>query len=145
MSKFIVNTMDGTLCDLTGSVIVDTDNMDDAGKALLEEWYEGGNNNTASEIGQIYGISVESFLDNTLTYGNTVAFDVRSMKDEVLARIEGGFDDEVWQRAQTLTDEQLEEIGMFCINNDYLWTVFGEVVSDTVHEYVGELLAEEKK
>jgi hypothetical protein len=67
------------------------------------------------------------------------------MKDEVLTRIEGGFDDEVWQRASTLTDEQLEELGLYCINNDYLWTVFGEVVSDTVHEYIGELLAEEKK
>lgn len=145
MGQFLINTFDGTVCDLAGTVIVDTEKLDEAGLALLHEWQEGGNDSTASELGEKYGTSLEKFTDNTLTYGNTMAFDVRSMKDEVLARIEGGFDDEVWQRAQTLTDEQLEELGLFCINNDYLWTVFGEVVSDTVHEYVGELLAEEKK
>jgi hypothetical protein len=145
MSKFLININDGTVCDLAGTVVVDTDKLDEAGKELLHEWQEGGNDSTACELGEKYGSDLDKFVDNTLTYGNTVAFDVRSMKDEVLARIEGGFDDEVWQRAQTLTDEQLEELGMFCINNDYLWTVFGEVVSDTVHEYIGELLAEEKK
>ena len=145
MSKFLININDGTVCDLAGTVVVDTDKLDEAGKELLHEWQEGGNDSTACELGEKYGSDLDKFVDNTLTYGNTMAFDVRSMKDEVLARIEGGFDDEVWQRAQTLTDEQLEELGMFCINNDYLWTVFGEVVSDTVHEYIGELLAEEKK
>jgi hypothetical protein len=145
MGQFLINIHDGTVCDLAGTVIVDTDKLDEAGKALLHEWNEGGNDSTASELGEKYGTSLEKFTDNTLTYGNTMAFDVRSMKDEVLARIEGGFDDEVWQRASTLTDEQLEELGLFCINNDYLWTVFGEVVSDTVHEYVGSLIEEEKK
>ena len=145
MSKFLININDGTVCDLAGTVVVDTDKLDEAGKELLHEWQEGGNDSTACELGEKYGSDLDKFLDNTLTYGNTVAFDVRSMKDEVLTRIEGGFDDEVWQRASTLTDEQLEELGLYCINNDYLWTVFGEVVSDTVHEYIGELLAEEKK
>jgi hypothetical protein len=145
MSKFLININDGTVCDLAGTVVVDTDKLDEAGKELLHEWQEGGNDSTACELGEKYGSDLDKFVDNTLTYGNTVAFDVRSMKDEVLSRIEGGFDDEVWQRASTLTDEQLEELGLYCINNDYLWTVFGEVVSDTVHEYIGELLAEEKK
>jgi hypothetical protein len=145
MSKFLININDGTVCDLAGTVVVDTDKLDEAGKELLHEWQEGGNDSTACELGEKYGSDLDKFVDNTLTYGNTVAFDVRSMKDEVLTRIEGGFDDEVWQRASTLTDEQLEELGLYCINNDYLWTVFGEVVSDTVHEYIGELLAEEKK
>jgi hypothetical protein len=145
MSKFLININDGTVCDLAGTVVVDTDKLDEAGKELLHEWQEGGNDSTACELGEKYGSDLDKFVDNTLTYGNTVAFDVRSMKDEVLTRIEGGFDDEVWQRASTLTDEQLEELGLYCINNDYLWAVFGEVVSDTVHEYIGGLLAEEKK
>lgn len=62
MSKLIINTMDGTVCEFTGTVIVEVETLDEAGKALLQEWVDGGNNGTASELGEKYGVPLENLL-----------------------------------------------------------------------------------
>ena len=141
MSKFLININDGTVCDLAGTVVVDTDKLDEAGKELLHEWQEGGNDSTACELGEKYGSDLDKFVDNKLTYANTVSLDPASLRDEILARVEGGFDDEpngVWAKAQKLTDEQLDELGQYIIQDEQLWSAFGEVVTLGVREYINE-------
>ena len=141
MSKFLININDGTVCDLAGTVVVDTDKLDEVGKELLHEWQEGGNDSTACEIGEKYGVELEKFTDNKLSYANTVSLDPASLRDEILARVEGGFDNEpngVWAKAQKLTDEQLDELGQYIIQDENLWSVFGEVVTAGVQEYINE-------
>lgn len=141
MSKFLININDGTVCDLAGTVVVDTEKLDEAGLALLHDWQEGGNDDTACELGEKYGVNLDRYTDNKLTYGNTVSLDPASLRDEILARVEGGFDNEpngVWAKAQKLTDEQLEELGQYIIQDENLWSVFGEVVTAGVQEYINE-------
>ncbi len=141
MSKFLININDGTVCDLAGTVIVDTDKLDEAGKELLHDWQEGGNDSTACEIGEKYGVEIEKFTDNKLSYANTISLDPASLRDEILARVEGGFDDEpngIWAKAQKLTDEQLDELGQYIIQDEQLWSAFGEVVTLGVREYINE-------
>ena len=43
MSKMLINLNDGTVCELANTVVVDTDKLNEEGKALLNEWSEGGN------------------------------------------------------------------------------------------------------
>jgi hypothetical protein len=141
MSKFLININDGTVCDLAGTVVVDTDKLDEAGKELLHDWQEGGNDSTACELGEKYGVELEKFTDNKLSYANTVSLDPASLRDEILARVEGGFDDEpngIWAKAQKLTDEQLDELGQYIIQDEQLWSAFGEVVTLGVREYINE-------
>ena len=107
----------------------------------MHEWNEGGNDGTACELGEKYGVELDKFTDNKLSYANTVSLDPASLRDEILARVEGGFDNEpngVWAKAQKLTDEQLEELGQYIIQDENLWSVFGEVVTAGVQEYINE-------
>ena len=76
MGKFLINIHDGTVCDLAGTVIVNTETLDEAGKALLHEWNEGGNDSTACEIGEKYGVELDRYTDNDLTYANSIAYQV---------------------------------------------------------------------
>ena len=106
MSKFLININDGTVCDLAGTVIVDTDKLDEAGKALLHEWHEGGNDSTACEIGEKYGVELERYTENDLTYANSMAFSVKALREEFTERLESGYDTDEYKFAAELTDEQ---------------------------------------
>jgi len=59
MGKFLINIHDGTVCDLAGTVLMDTETLDEAGLTLLHEWHESGNDSTASELGEKYGTPLE--------------------------------------------------------------------------------------
>jgi hypothetical protein len=62
MSKVIINYTDGTVTDLEDSVIVDLDKLDAEGNNLWQEWLEGGNDATASDLGRIYGTNINNLL-----------------------------------------------------------------------------------
>lgn len=59
MSKLVININDGTVCELAGTVIVDTDKLNEEGKALLQEWENGGNDSTISELGEKFGKEIK--------------------------------------------------------------------------------------
>jgi hypothetical protein len=63
MPKVIINVEDGTVCDLNNSVVVELNNLDALGQKLWDEWLEGGNDGTASELGTKYGTAVQTFTD----------------------------------------------------------------------------------
>jgi hypothetical protein len=140
MSKFLINTNDGTVCDLAGTVIVDTEKLDEAGKALLEEWHEGGNDSTACEIGEKYGVELERYTENDLTYANSMAFSVKALREEFTERLESGYDTDEYKFAAELTDEQLEELGQYILSSDYLWNVYSEELSEGIRNYASDIM-----
>ena len=140
MGQFLINTMDGTVCDLAGTVIVDTEKLDEAGKALLHEWNEGGNDSTACEIGEKYGVELDKFTDNELNYSNTIAFSGKALRDEVRDRIESGYTSEEYTLANEFTDEQFEELGQYILQSEYLWGVFNEELREGIRNYANDIL-----
>ena len=140
MDKLIINILDGTVINVTNSVIVDVSKLDEQGKALLQEWEEGGNDNDAIELGDKYGTKVEKFTNNELTYSNTMAFSGRSLRDEVRERIDSGYTSDEYLLASKFTDEQFEELGQYILSSDYLWNVFSEEVSSGIRNYTNDIL-----
>lgn len=140
MDKLIINILDGTVINVTNSVIVDVSKLDEQGKALLREWEEGGNDNDAIELGDKYGTKVEKFTNNELTYSNTMAFSGRSLRDEVRERIDMGYTSDEYLLASKFTDEQFEELGQYILSSDYLWNVFSEEVSSGIRNYTNDIL-----
>jgi len=141
MSKLVININDGTVCELEGTVIVDTDKLNKEGKALLQEWQNGGNDSTASELGEKYGSPVS---DNGLTHGNTMAFSGKALREEVEERITSGYTDP-YQIASTFTDEQFEELGQYILSSDYLWNVFNEELRSGIIGYANDVLRKDTK
>lgn len=140
MSKIIINLNDGTVCDLDGSVVVDLDTLDDLSKALWQEWQDSGNDTTASELGQSCGVEVSKFTNNELTYGNTMAFSGKALRQEVEERIEAGYDFPEYTFARDFTDEQFDELGAYILSSDYLWNVFNEEVSSGIRNYANDIM-----
>ena len=140
MGKFLINTHDGTVCDLAGTVIVDTETLDDAGKALLEEWNNGGNDSTACELGEKYGVDLDRYTDNDLTYANSIAFSVKALRDEITDRLDSGYRSEEYQFAKDLTDEQLDELGQYILSSDYLWNVYSEELVSGIRNYASDIM-----
>lgn len=140
MGKFLINTHDGTVCDLAGTVIVDTETLDDAGKALLEEWKNGGNDSTACELGEKYGVNLDRYTDNDLTYANSIAFSVKALRDEINDRLDSGYDSDEYKFAKDLTDEQLNELGQYILSSDYLWNVYSEELVSGIRNYASDIM-----
>lgn len=140
MGKFLINTHDGTVCDLAGTVIVDTETLDEAGKALLEEWNNGGNDSTACELGEKYGVDLDRYTDNDLTYANSIAFSVKALRDEINDRLDSGYRSEEYQFAKDLTDEQLNELGQYILSSDYLWNVYSEELVSGIRNYASDIM-----
>lgn len=140
MGKFLINTHDGTVCDLAGTVIVDTETLDDAGKALLEEWNNGGNDSTACELGEKYGVNLDRYTDNDLTYANSIAFSVKALREEINDRLDSGYNSDEYRFAKDLTDEQLNELGQYILSSDYLWNVYSEELVSGIRNYASDIM-----
>jgi len=140
MGKFLINIHDGTVCDLAGTVIVDTETLDEAGKALLHEWNEGGNDSTACEIGEKYGVELDRYTDNDLTYANSIAFSVKALREEITEGLEGGYASDEYKFAKDLTDDQLNELGQYILSSDYLWNVYNEELVSGIRNYASDIM-----
>ena len=140
MGKFLINTMDGTVCDLAGTVIVDTETLDEYGKGLLEEWNNGGNDSTASELGEKYGVELDRYTDNDLTYANSIAFSVKALREEITDRLDSGYASDEYKFAKELTDDQLNELGQYILSSDYLWNVYTEELLSGIRNYASDIM-----
>jgi hypothetical protein len=140
MDKLIINILDGTVINVTNSVIVDVSKLDEQGKALLQEWEEGGNDNDAIELGGTYGTKVEKFTNNDLTHANSIAFSAIALRDEVRDRIDSGYATEEYKLANSFTMEQFDELGQYILQSDYLWNVFSEELSSGIRNYASDIL-----
>ena len=140
MGKFLINIHDGTVCDLAGTVIVDTEQLDEAGKALLHEWDEGGNDSTACEIGEKYGINLDRYTDNDLTPANSIAFSVKALREEITDRLDSGYASDEYKFAKDLTDDKLNELGQYILSSDYLWNVYSEELVSGIRNYASDIM-----
>lgn len=78
MSKFLIDIQDGTVCSFENTVIVDTDYIGLEGNRLLSEWNEGGNDSTARELGQKFGLPLIKVIGE-----KTVDVTVMELKEEI--------------------------------------------------------------
>lgn len=140
MSKVIINVEDGTVCDLTSSVVVDLDKLDATGQQLWDEWLESGNDGTASELGTKHGTAIQTFTDNELNYGNSIAFSGKALREEVEQRLECGYDSDAYKLASSFTDEQFDQLGQYILSSDYLWNVFTEELNSGIVNYANDVL-----
>jgi hypothetical protein len=140
MGQFLININDGTVCDLGGTVLMNTETLDEAGLALLQEWDECGKDYIASELGQKYGIPLDKYTDNDLTYANSIAFSVKALREEFTERLASGYDNDEYKFASELTDEQLEELGQYILSSDYLWNVYSVELTEGIRNYASDIL-----
>lgn len=140
MDKLIINILDGTVINVTNSVIVDVSKLDEQGKALLQEWEEGGNDNDAIELGDKYGTPLERFTDNDITYANSIAFSVKALRDEITDRLDSGYEGAEYRFAKELTDDQLNELGQYILSSDYLWNVYTEELLSGIRNYASDIM-----
>jgi hypothetical protein len=136
----LINLNDGTVCELANTVIVDTEKLNEEGKALLNEWSEGGNDGTACELGEKYGTALERFTDNDLTHANSIAFSVKALREEITDRLDSGYEVAEYKFAKELTDDQLNELGQYILSSDYLWNVYTEELLSGIRNYASDIM-----
>ncbi len=143
MAKIIINTEDGTVCDLANTVVVDLEKLNEEGKALLQEWDECGSDSVSRSLGEKFGKHLERFVDNDLSYANSMSFSPKALRDE--------FDNSSmtdipeFKFAEQLTDEQLQELGQYILSSDYLWNVYQEELLSGIRNYARDIMGREVK
>lgn len=145
MSRILINLEDGTVCDLVNTVVVDLEKLNEEGKALFQEWQEGGNDSDARSLGEAFGRQIDRFVDNDLTYANSIAFSVKALRDEITDRLDSGYEGAEYKFAKELTDDQLNELGQYILSSDYLWNVYTEELLSGIRNYARDIMGREIK
>lgn len=140
MDKMIIDISDGTVCNVAESAIVDINTLDSEGCALLYEWCATGEKSLVCELAKKYGIPLEKFTDNDITYANSIAFSVKSLRDEITDRLASGYESAEYKFANELTDDQLNELGQYILSSDYLWNVYTEELLLGIRNYASDIL-----
>ena len=138
MSKLLINKLDGTVCELANTVVVDTDKLDDEGKAILKDWDESGADSFATQLGEKYGKALERFVDNDLTLANSMSFSPKALRDEF--KNSHLTDIPEFKLGEQLTDDQLEELGQYILSSDYLWNVYQEELLSGIRNYARDIM-----
>ena len=136
--KLLINKLDGTVCELANTVVVDTDKLDDEGKAILKDWDESGADSFATQLGEKYGKALERFVDNDLTYANSMSFSPQALRDE----FENSSMTEIpeFKFGSELSQEQLEELGQYILSSDYMWNVYQEELISGIRNYAQDIM-----
>lgn len=139
MTKLIINSNDGTVVEIEGSMIVDLDQLDSESKMLWREWLDTGSDTCARDIAERVGKSLRSMLQNCgygdLKYGNTLSYSPQAIRDEIFYLKEYGWDEEWVEKAEHLTTEQLEMIASGILQGDYLWSVWREELIEALRGF----------
>jgi len=141
MTKILINLEDGTVCDLVNTVVVDLEKLNEEGKTLLHEWEQGGNDDDARKLGEAFGRQLDRFVNNDLTYANSMSFSPTALRDE----FENGSttDTPEFKFAQQLTEEQLQELGQYILSSDYMWNVYQEELLSGIRNYARDIMGRE--
>jgi hypothetical protein len=140
MYKMVINRTDGTVCSVEDSSIVDIDNLDSEGFALLSAWIESGADSVSTEIAEKYGTPLEKFVNNDLSHANTMAFSAKALRDEINERLNCGYEQKEYQFAKEFTDAQLENLGQYILSSDYLWNVYSEELLSGIRNYASDIM-----
>lgn len=141
--KLIIDKTTGTVLNIEGCVIVETDDLDDHDSALIDE----ASDSELTDIGERYGISIEQMGRDTgwgdNKYSYSVSYSPLSIKDEVEVLIEGGIyteEDKEWNALQWIqkeaTKQDLEDLSAWIMSSDGVWDGFkSNMMEWLVHLY----------
>lgn len=141
--KLIIDKTTGTVLNIEGCVIVETDDLDDHDSHLLDE----ASDSELSSIGERYGISIQQMGNDTgwgdNKYRYTVSYSPLSIKDEVETLIDGGIyteEDREWKALQWIQNEatkaDLEDLSDWIMSSDGVWDGFkSNMMEWLVHLY----------
>jgi hypothetical protein len=126
--KLIIDKTTGTVLNLEGCVIVETDDLNDYDSHLLEE----ASDSELSDIGERCGISIEQMGRDTgwgdNKYKWAVSYSPLSIKDETQMLVEGGVyteEDKEWKALQWIQTEatkaDLEDLSDWIMSGDSVW------------------------
>lgn len=126
--KLIIDKTTGTVLNLEGCVIVETDDLNDHDSNLLDE----ASDSELSDIGERCGISIEQMGRDTgwgdNKYKWAVSYSPLSIKDEVDSFIEGGIyteEDAEWEALQWIQTEatkaDLEDLSDWIMSSESVW------------------------
>jgi hypothetical protein len=126
--KLIIDKTTGTVLNLEGCVIVETDDLNDHDSHLLEE----ASDSELSDIGERCGISIQQMGRDTgwgdNKYKWAVSYSPLSIKDETQMLVEGGVyteEDTEWKALQWIQTEatkaDLEDLSDWIMSGDSVW------------------------
>ena len=126
--KLIIDKTTGTVLNLEGCVIVETDDLNDHDSHLLDE----ASDSELSDIGERCGISIEQMGRDTgwgdNKYKWAVSYSPLSIKDETQMLIEGGVyteEDKEWKALQWVQTEatkaDLEDLSDWIMSSESVW------------------------
>jgi len=141
--KLIIDKTTGTVLNLEGCVIVETDDLNDYDSHLLEE----ASDSELSDIGERCGISIEQIGRDTgwgdNKYKWAVSYSPLSIKDETQMLVEGGVyteEDKEWKALQWIQTEatkaDLEDLSDWIMSGDSVWDGYkSNLIECLVHIY----------
>ena len=141
MTKLVVHIGTGTIIDADECVIVDVEKLDDHDTALVND----GDDSDVVEIAERLGKPLNL---TDLTYRNTVAFSPSALRSEAEEQLSQGYatDDSIvyltWC-AEVATDDELNEVAGYILNDDGLWSEYNTTVMDGMRQ--GFAWSKEKK
>ena len=144
MTKLVVHIGTGTIIDADECVIVDTDKFDDHDEARMsgDDYFD---DSVVVEIAERIGTPLNL---TDLTYRNTVAFSPSALRSEAEEQLSQGYatDDSIayltWC-AEVATDDELNEVAGYILNDDALWGEYNTTVMDGMRQ--GFAWSKEKK
>lgn len=136
MSKYIIHPGTGTVIDADECLVLDLDNdLTDEERDRLEgdDYFDDA---LVCTIAEERG---KKFPGIDLTYSNCIAFSPNALREEALYMIEQwDYDesDELYPALKwcigTATDDQLNRIAVYILDNDLLWKEFRDSVIDGI-------------
>jgi hypothetical protein len=126
--KLLIDTTTGTVLNIEGCVIVETDTLDDHDTHLLDV----ASDSELCDIGKRNGISLKKIGDDTgwgdNKYRYSVSYSPLSLKDEALSLIEAGMyteEDSEWNALNWVqneaTQQDLEDLADWIMSSDSVW------------------------
>lgn len=128
MTRYIVHAGTGTIIDADDGVyLIDTEILTPDNTAIVENADETEIVELAQRIGQPI---------NDLTYGNVIAFSPSAIRTEIRESLWEAFPDdhELLEWAESLPDNELNDIASFILQDDSLWDRYPEIVMDGLRQ-----------
>jgi hypothetical protein len=141
MTKLIVHIGTGTIIDADECVIVDVERLDDHDTTLVNDGDDSDVVEVAERLGKPLNLT-------DLTFRNTVAFSPSALRSEAEEQLGQGYatDDSIayltWC-AEVATDDELNEVAGYILNDDGLWSEYNTTVMDGMRQ--GFAWSKEKK
>ena len=130
MTKFIVHAGTGTIIEASECLIFDIEKMTDAEQAQLtgDDYFDDG---YVVSLAEQYGVPVNTSLPADTNYGNIISFAPSALREEAQEILGSGkygkdlaVNDALAFVAYIATDEELQLVSSYILNDDALWAEY---------------------